>query len=67
MLKNASGAADVLMSSYDVVKAWWLSSWWNSEVAKMGPLNSGVQDRLADAIDQHLDTGALTAPVGIAL
>ncbi|BCJ37274.1 hypothetical protein Athai_47770 [Actinocatenispora thailandica] len=26
-------AADVLMHSYDPVKAWWPSSWWNSAVA----------------------------------
>ncbi len=30
---RAKTAADVLMSSYDPVKAWWPSSWWNSAVA----------------------------------
>ncbi len=30
---NAKTAADELMSSYDPVKAWWPSSWWNSAVA----------------------------------
>ncbi|HVX43529.1 MAG TPA: glycoside hydrolase family 76 protein [Mycobacteriales bacterium] len=30
---DARVAADVLMDSYDPVKAWWPSSWWNSAVA----------------------------------
>jgi predicted alpha-1,6-mannanase (GH76 family) len=30
---RARVAADVLMHSYDPVKAWWPSSWWNSAVA----------------------------------
>ncbi len=30
---KARVAADVLMGSYDPVKAWWPSSWWNSAVA----------------------------------
>ena len=30
---RARVAADVLMDSYDPVKAWWPSSWWNSAVA----------------------------------
>lgn len=30
---RARVAADVLMGSYDPVKAWWPSSWWNSAVA----------------------------------
>src|ERR1700743_335474 len=30
---RARVAADVLMSSYDPVKAWFPSSWWNSAVA----------------------------------
>ncbi|BDZ50832.1 hypothetical protein GCM10025867_30730 [Frondihabitans sucicola] len=31
--QRAKTATDVLMASYDPVKAWWPSSWWNSAVA----------------------------------
>jgi len=32
-VSRAKTAVDVLMSSYDPVKAWWPSSWWNSAVS----------------------------------
>ena len=64
---NASGAADVLMSSYDPVKAWWPSSWWNSAVAMQTVedymLRTG-DERYLPAVDNTFEKNKGVFPAG---